>query len=96
MAIHLPPDIEKEAREAAERQGLDVSAFVTAAVEEKLRTVADTAGEPSTSPNLPALRALEQIRRSYEGWPETSGAETQRMLREGRDGGIYGLGPSSE
>jgi hypothetical protein len=43
-----------------------------------------------TTPNEKALAALREIARRQEGRRHTDGALTDQMLREGRNGAMYG------
>ena len=44
-------------------------------------------------PNEGMLAALREITERQKGRRETSGEDTQRIVREGRAGGMYGLEP---
>jgi hypothetical protein len=91
MAIHLPPDLERQAQEEAEHEGMDIDAFVTAAVAEKLsRSLAKKCA--AARPNEGMLKALKRAREIQKEMPMTSG-DSVAILREGRAGPIYGLEP---
>ena len=47
-------------------------------------------------PNEQALAILALIAERQQGRRETSGEDTQRLIREGRAGGMYGLEPISD
>ncbi len=42
------------------------------------------------SPNEPALRMLHELEERQKGRPYTSGEGTQALIRQARDGGMYG------
>ncbi len=46
------------------------------------------------APNEQALSSLAELAILQEGMRHTSASETDRLLREARDGGMYGLDPS--
>ena len=51
-------------------------------------------GPPNVGPpNEQALAILALIAERQQGRRETSGEDTQRLIREGRAGGVYGLEP---
>ncbi len=66
LTIELPPEIEQQLNQAAAREGQDPSAFVQAAVEEKLRT----------------LRQPPTNGRSSGGYEPLSLEEEERLLDE--------------
>jgi hypothetical protein len=45
--------------------------------------------KPAFPPNEKALAVLRQIAEMQEGMRETDGSQTDRFIREGRDGGMY-------
>jgi hypothetical protein len=47
--------------------------------------------DPQTVPNGKALAALREIAERQKGRRHTSGENTQKMLRQARGGGMYGL-----
>jgi len=51
--------------------------------------------EPSR-PNEAMLAALRKIAEIQQEMTPTSGEDTRKLLREARDGGMYGLSPSGE
>ncbi len=54
-------------------------------------------GPPNMGPpNEQALAILALIAERQQGRRETSGEDTQRLIREGRAGGMYGLEPISD
>jgi hypothetical protein len=46
------------------------------------------------APNEKALAALREIARRQEGRRHTDGSQTERIIREGRAGAMYGDDPS--
>lgn len=44
-------------------------------------------------PNYRALAILEEIKKRHEGRPYTDGSQTDRIIREGRAGAMWGLEP---
>lgn len=46
--------------------------------------------EGTHPPNLKALAALKEIAERQKDRPYTDGSDTLRLLREGRDGAMYG------
>ena len=63
----------------------------------KVIVEADSSGgaeQPNVGPpNEKALAILAMLAERQQGRRETSGEDTQRMIREGRAGGMYGLEP---
>ena len=51
---------------------------------------------PRVAPNEGMLAALREIEEIQDDMPETSGEDTQRLLRQARAGGMYGLEPTEE
>jgi hypothetical protein len=49
----------------------------------------DERDAPTFPPNEKALAALRQIAKMKEGMRETDGSQTDRIIREGRAGGMY-------
>ena len=47
-------------------------------------------GTPKVAPNEKALAALREIARLQEGRRHTDGSQTERIIREGRAGAMYG------
>lgn len=45
-------------------------------------------------PNVQALAMLRDLVKLQEGMKETDGSQTDRLLREARAGGLYGLIPT--
>ena len=68
------------ARNAAQLAGRKVKIYVEA--DEDMDT-------PAFPPNEKALAALRQIARMQEGMRHTDGSQTERIIREGRDRGMY-------
>ena len=60
----------------------------------KLTVLADEPRAEAVLPNEGMLAALREIAKLQEGMRETSGEDTQRLLREARAGGMYGYEPS--
>jgi hypothetical protein len=60
----------------------------------RLTVLAEHASEPVSwpPPNEAMLAALRKIAERNQGKALTSSEETQQLLREARDGGLYGLG----
>ncbi len=46
------------------------------------------------TPNRKALAALQEINRRQEGKRHTDGSQTERIIREGREGKMYGHDPA--
>ena len=46
------------------------------------------------APNLVALAILKQVRDRQKDRPETDPSRTQELIREARDGGMYGHEPT--
>ncbi|MBV9850853.1 MAG: hypothetical protein JO250_14365 [Armatimonadetes bacterium] len=57
----------------------------------RLTVLEEAAPAPPNEGMLAALRLIEQ---RQQGRQETSSEDTQRLLRDARDGGMYGLDPS--
>ena len=57
----------------------------------RLTVLEEAASAPPNEGMLAALRLIEQRQRERQ---ETSGEGTQRLLRDARDGGMYGLDPT--
>ena len=54
-------------------------------------------GPPNLGPpNEPALRMLRELEERQRGRPYTSGAGTQELIRQARNGGMYGREPLDE
>ena len=54
-------------------------------------------GPPNLGPpNEPALRMLRELEKRQKGRPYTSGEGTQALIRQARDGGMYGREPLGE
>ena len=68
------------ARNAAELVGRKVKIYVEAETESET---------PAFPPNVKALAALRQIAKMQEGMRHTDGSQTDRIIREGRDGDMY-------
>jgi hypothetical protein len=49
---------------------------------------------PKVVPNEKALAALREIARRQEGRRHTDGSQTERIIREGRAGAMYGSDPA--
>ena len=49
----------------------------------------EEADSPAFPPNEKALAALRQIARMQLGMRDTDGSQTERIIQEGRDGGMY-------
>lgn len=49
---------------------------------------------PAFPPNEQALAMLRDLVKLQEGMKETDGSQTDRLLREARAGGLYGLKPT--
>lgn len=45
--------------------------------------------------NEQALEMIRDLVKLQEGMQETDGSQTERLLREARDGGMYGLKPGA-
>jgi len=52
------------------------------------------AAPPAFPPNEQALAMLRELVKLQEGMRETDGSQTERFIREGRDGRMYGLEPT--
>jgi hypothetical protein len=62
----------------------------------KLTLIVPEAEEPAPAVNQGMLDALREITERQRGRRSTSPDNTDRWLREARDGGMYGLGPTSD
>ena len=58
--------------------------------------IARALADGKITPPEAALVALREIARRQERRSETSGEDSQRLLREARAGGLYGLDPTNE
>ena len=65
--------------------------FVGRHVRLTIDTIAERQDPPPRNESL--LATLEKVRKLQAGMGETSGEDTQRYLREARNGGMYGLEP---
>ena len=74
-----------ELQEEAQSLGLKAGDQVSIIVEMEEDTT------PEVVPNFAALEALARIDEILEAMHGSDGAETDRMIREARDGGMYGL-----
>jgi hypothetical protein len=54
----------------------------------------DESTAPTHPPNEQALAMLRDLVKLQEGMKETDGSQTDRLLREARAGGMYGLKPA--
>ena len=68
-------------RNAAQLAGRKVRVYIE---------IEDEKGTSAFPPNEKALVALRQIAKMQEGMRETDGLQTDRILRDGRAGGMYG------
>lgn len=77
---------------ADELTGKHIKVIVVADVPETVEQ--PHVGPPNMGPpNEKALAVLAVLEERHQGRRETSGEDTQRMIREGRAGGMYGLEP---
>ncbi len=50
--------------------------------------------KPAPTPNQKALAALRQIAENQKDRPYSDGSDTQQLIREARDGAMYGYDPN--
>lgn len=91
ITLRLSPDVEGklEAIATQNRQNIEIVAnnlFRQAVESVDQNEIRETAVFP---PNEKALAALRQIARMQEGMRHTDGSQTDRLIREGRAGGMY-------
>lgn len=76
-----------KANAAMKRQSLDD--YLRNMIEEDNKSV-----EAAPTPNYAMLEALRRIAERSKDMPYTSGEDTQRILREGRAGAMFGYEPT--
>lgn len=80
---------------AIRRQSLDEYLRTVIELEEvDGEVVSDDAPEAAPTPNYAMLEALRKIAERSKDMPYTSGEDTQRILREGRAGAMWGYEPT--
>ena len=62
----------------------------------KLTLIVPESEEPAPAVNQRMLDALNEIAEHQKGRPHTSPADTDRLIRQARAGGMYGLEPSED
>jgi hypothetical protein len=98
ITLHLSADVQRKLEALATEHGQDIeivanNLFRQAVERGDQNIVEDVAVFP---PNEKALAALRQIARMQEGMRHTDGSQTERLIREGRAGGMYSDGHANE
>ena len=83
LTIEMTPRAEAWIRAEAQHLGTQPAEIVEKLVEEHVPA-------QTVSPNEKALRALDEIARRQIGQRPTDGSQTERIIREGRAGAMYG------
>src|SRR5690349_15374294 len=84
-----------KANAVARQQSLDEYLREMIEADKVETSIAPDAGEAETAPtpNYPMLEILKEISELNKDRPYTSGEDTQRILREGRAGAMFGYEP---
>lgn len=84
-----------KANAAMKRQSLDEYLRNVIEIDEKGgEVVGDDSTETAPAPNYAMLESLRRISERSKDMPYTSGEDTQRILREGRAGAMFGYEPT--
>ncbi len=86
LILDLTREEEDRLAAAAREQGADPTEVLRTLMRQHLPPVGVT---PNS--NEEALATLRDIAKLKEGMPETDGTQTDRMLRAGRAGAMYGI-----
>ena len=84
LTIDLTPSEEAQLDTIARQCGRTPAEFAQKLIQEHLPPTAP-------APNEKALAALRDIAEMKKAMPETDGSQTDRQLREGRAGAMYGV-----
>jgi hypothetical protein len=92
ITLHLSRKIQRKLEALATRQGQNIEVIANKLFEQAVDGVSqDSIKEPAAfAPNEKAIAALCQITQMQKGMRHTDGSQTERLIREGRDGAMYG------
>ena len=91
ITLHLTPDVQRKLEALAKQTEQNVEILADSIFRQAVETV-DKNGIKAGAvvrPNEKALAALRKIARMQEGIRDTDGSQTDRIIREGRAGGMY-------
>ena len=91
ITLHLSPDVQRKLEALATQNGQNIEIVANNLFSQAVESVDQNGIKEATvfPPNEKALAALRQIAQMQEGMRHTDGSQTDRLIREGRAGGMY-------
>ena len=90
ITLHLSPDVQRKLETLAIQNGQNIEIVANNLFQQAVESVEQNGvKEAAFPPNEKALAALRQIAQMQEGMRHTDGSQTERLIREGRAGGMY-------
>ena len=92
ITLHVSRTLQSKLEALARRKGQNIDLLANDLFEQAVESVSQASvNEPAPfPPNEKALAALRQIKQMQQGMRHTDGSQTDRLIREGREGAMYG------